>query len=101
MQSACEGFRWSGGQVKRELADKWLKANQKLNCLPEGRLPHEVYPYSVNPVAKPGQQMKARIGVKRSFTTLTRISILIYPILRPVLGLVVLVNCFKSYQYPQ
>ena len=122
MQSACEGFRWSGdGQIKRELADKWLKANQKLNCLPEGsidlpsgililskdylnvlvhlmrslngecplslelaeqclyicaeqmeklltdfgepvspaikewagHLPHEVYPYSVNPVAKP------------------------------------------------
>lgn len=36
MQSTCEEFRWSGeGQVKRELADKWLKANQKLNCLPE------------------------------------------------------------------
>ena len=25
-------------QVKRELADKWHKANQKLNCLPESSI---------------------------------------------------------------
>ena len=161
MQTACEGFRWSGeGQVKRELADKWLKANQKLNCLPEGsielpsgvlilskdylnvlvhlmrsingecplslelaeqclyscaeqmekiltdfgepvspvikewagHLPHEVYPYSVNPVAKPEleQQMKARSD---SFIRYLNKDIdpALYPVLRPILGLVVLV----------
>ena len=68
MQSACEGFRWSEGQVKWELADKWLKANQKLNCLPEGRLPHEVYPYSVNPVAKPGWVRATNESKNRSET---------------------------------
>ena len=161
MQSACEGFRRSGeGQVKRELADKWLKANQKLNCLPEGsielpsgililskdylnvlvhlirsingecplslelteqclyscaeqmekilmdfgepvspiikewasRLPHEVYPYSVNPVAKPQleQQMKARSDSFIHYVD-KDIDPALYPILRPVLGLVALV----------
>ena len=161
MQSACEGFRLSGeGQVKRELADKWLKANQKLNSLPEGsidlpsgililskdylnvlahlmrsingecplsleltekclyscaeqmekiltdfgepvspvikewagRLPHEVYPYSVNPVAKPEleQQMKARSASFIRYLD-KDIDPALYPVLRPMLGLVVLV----------
>ena len=39
MRSACECFRLSGeGQVKRELVLHWLKANQKLHCLPEGSI---------------------------------------------------------------
>lgn len=161
MQSACKGFRLSGeGQVKRELVDKWLKANQKLNHLPEGSielpsgililskdylnvlvhlmrsihgecplslelteqclyscaeqiekilmdfgepvspvikewagcLPHEVYPYSVKPIAKLEleKQMKARSD---SFVCYVNKDIdpAVYPILRPILGLVVLV----------
>ena len=32
MKSACEGFRLSGEGAR------WLKANQKLNCLPEGSI---------------------------------------------------------------
>ena len=161
MQSTCKGFQLSGeGPVKRELVDQWLKANQKLNCLPKGsielprgililsrdylkvlahlrqsisgehplslelteqclyscteqmeklltdfgepvspvtkewasHLPYEVYPYSVNPVAKAEleQQMKSRSELFTRYID-KDIDPALYPLLRPVLGLVVLV----------
>ena len=53
---------------------------------------HEVYPYSVNPVVKPEleQQMKARSDSFIHYVD-KDIDPALYPILRPVLGLVALV----------
>jgi hypothetical protein len=57
-----------------------------------GHLPHEVYPYSVNPVAKSEleQQMKARSDSFICYLC-KDIDPTLYPILTPILGLVVLI----------
>ena len=55
-------------------------------------LPHEVYPYSINPVAKADleQQMKSRGEVFTQYLD-KEVDPALYPLLRPILGLVVLV----------
>ena len=55
-------------------------------------LPYEVYPYSIKPVAKGDleQQMKTRSDSFISYMN-NKVDLTLYPIIRPILGLVVLV----------
>lgn len=55
-------------------------------------LPHEVYPYAIKPVAKRDleQQMKTRSDLFISYIN-NKVDPTLYPLLRPIMGLVVLV----------
>lgn len=57
-----------------------------------GHLPYEVYPYSINPIAKADleQQMKSRSELFTHYLD-KDVDPALYPLLRPILGLVVLI----------
>lgn len=68
------------GETVNPIVKEWAK-----------HLPHEVYPYSTNPVAKAKleQEMKSRSEAFVRF--LNKVDPALYPVLRPILGLIVLV----------